>query len=118
MSDQPIGITFNETMKGPFAMNHQDPEAGERAGRQAGTELSLRATIDIRDLDRFIRDRDHTGSISGHIDFAPLGMGLPFSSGIFNLFCPGPDPAVKFMVYEAAFSAGGRDYYLAGHKEI
>jgi hypothetical protein len=47
-----------------------------------------------------------------------LGEDLPASSGVFNLFSPSAEPTCKYMVYELAFAAAGRQYYLAGRKEV
>ena len=70
-------------MTGPFALGETDPEAGETAGKKAGTNLAMHAAIEIHDLDRFVADATHTGGITGHIDFKPLGEGIPASAGCF-----------------------------------
>ena len=63
-------------------------------------------------------DSSHPGSISGTVDYAPLGTGLPSTKGVFNLFSPTGDAASKYMVYELGFNAGGKSYYMAGHKDV
>jgi predicted acylesterase/phospholipase RssA len=112
------GIRFRETMKGFFSLDHNEPGAGVAAGREARTELSMHASVHIDDIDRFTRDPDHCGLIHGEIDFAPLGTGIPCLGGTFNLFSPGGQPGMKHMVYELGFQHDGREYYLAGHKEV
>jgi len=112
------GISFRETMSGGFAMGTTDPHAGEEQGEKAGTQLAMHGTITVDDLDRFIKIQDHPGTLAGSIDFAPLGTGLPSTSGIFNLFSPTNDPKTKYMVYEMAFQAQGQPYYFAGHKDV
>lgn len=114
----PQGITFSETMAGPFALGDSEPEAGAGRGGQDGTTLTMNARVAVLDLDRFIADPDHLGGLSGTIDFPPLGMGLAATSGVFNLFSPTDDPDMKHMVYELAFEAGGQPYYVAGHKRV
>ena len=32
--------------------------------------------------------------------------------------CPSENPAMKYMVYEMGFKHDGKDYYLAGRKEV
>ena len=118
MSDQPIGITFSETMSGGFALDTTDPQAGAEIGQSKHLMLSMYGTIEIRDLDQFIADRDHTGAISGHIDFEPLGNNIPAKHGTFNLFIPTHNPQLKLMVYELALEHEGQDYYFAGKKEV
>ncbi len=118
MSDPTLGLTFRETMAGGFALGETDPAAGERRGKREGTELSLHATINIRNVKRFIDDPNHTGNITGHIDFMPFGENIPTKTGVFNLFTPTDRPKLKLMVYELGFEHDGEHYYLAGRKEV
>ena len=113
-----LGITFRETMTGPFALGETDPTAGEAAGKRANTELSMHAAVEIGDLDRFVADQTHTGAISGEIDFSPFGKGIPADRGVFRLFAPGSTTNLRLMVYELGFSHGGESYYLAGQKHV
>jgi cholesterol oxidase len=78
----------------------------------------MHASIAINDLDLFIADSHHTGSIVGQISFAPLGENIPTQQGVFNLFSPTEQPTLKLMIYELAFEHGGQNYYLAGKKEV
>jgi len=118
MSDESVGITFRETMTGGFALGETDPKAGEAAGKKAKTTLSMHAAVEIRDLDRFVADSTHTGTITGHVDFAPLGMQIPAERGVFRLFSPTDKPGLRLMIYELAFQHAGKAYYLAGRKEV
>jgi hypothetical protein len=118
MPESRPGITFRETLSGSFALGEHEPRAGERAGRAAGTTLTMHATIEIRDLTRFIADPTHTGSISGRIDFAPLGIGISAPTGLFNLFSPTGNRRRKLVMYELGFDTHGKSYYVAGHKEM
>jgi cholesterol oxidase len=115
---QRLTLTFKETMSGHFALGETDPAPGAAIGKAHDTELAMHAEVSIADLDRFISDPNHTGLLTGSIDFAPLGMGILASSGVFNLFKPTSDLETTYMVYELAFQHGGQDYYLAGHKEV
>lgn len=118
MADETLGFTFREKMAGGFALGETDPQTGAATGHAAGNIFTMHATIDIQDLNRFFSDSDHPGSITGRIDFAPLGLDIPSTSGVFNLFSPTNDPAMKYMVYELGFESNGRKYYLAGKKEV
>ena len=111
-----IGLTFNETMIGGFALGPSDPAAGEKMGEQNGTTFAMRAVIVIDDLDRFIADAQHAASLSGEIDFTPFGSHIPGDHGIFNLFKPASNQ--KLMVYELSFSHNNQRYYMAGKKFI
>lgn len=112
------GIVFSEIMAGPFALGETDPAAGRERGQREETHLTMNAEVSIPDLETFIADPRHLGGLAGSIDFAPLGTGIPASSGAFNLFSPSGDRDMKLMVYEMAIESGGQDYYLAGHKEV
>ncbi len=118
MEDEPAGITFREMMTGPFALGEADPVAGAARGKAAGTALTMHATVTIHDVDRFIADPRHTGSLLGEIDFTPYGSAMLSRSGVFNLFAPSGDPKLKYMIYELAFAHDGKPYYLAGKKEV
>src|SRR5262245_41785436 len=117
-SGKKLGITFRETMTGPFALGETDPKAGEAAGKKAGTTLALHATIEIDSLDEFVADASHNGKISGSVDFAPLGKEIPAPRGVFRLFAPSGRKDMTLMVYELAFDHQGQPYYLAGQKEV
>lgn len=116
MSTAAPGITFSETMKGPFTEGESDPTVG--ANSPARSELAMHATVTVRDLDRFVADPVHSGEIIGAIDFEPLGIGMPTGQGVFRLFAPGGEPGTTYMVYELPFTHEGQDYYLAGRKEV
>lgn len=118
MTQHILGITFSETMSGGFSLDETDPIEGEKKGNQSGNTLALHAAILIDDLDRFTSDPDHTGSITGSIDFTPFGNGIAASAGAFNLFSPSDDPRMKHMIYELAFEHESQSYYLAGKKEV
>ncbi|HEY0555373.1 MAG TPA: patatin-like phospholipase family protein [Thermoanaerobaculia bacterium] len=118
MVDSPPGITFRETVAGGFALGATEPREGEQAGDRDGTRLTMSAGVLIRDLDGFLADPGHTGELVGHVTFPPLGENLPARSGTFNLFSPADRPDTKWMVYELGFTVGGKDYYLAGRKEV
>ena len=102
-------ILFSETMSGRFQFKEPSQQEGY---------MSMRAHIQINDIDAFIQDPMHKGSISGKITSPQLGKDLPSHSGIFQLFAPTDNPKIKHMVYELGFSAQGKSYYLAGHKEL
>jgi choline dehydrogenase-like flavoprotein len=113
------GFTFREKMSGGFALGETDPQTGAKTGEAAGNTFTKHGTITIDDLDKFMTDPAHNGSLVGSIDFNPLGAHLPSTSGVFNLFSPTNDPKMKYMVYEMGFNASdGKPYYMAGRKEV
>ncbi len=118
MKEPSPSISFRETMSGGFMLGQADPLQGCVQGNANFTRLVMHASIDIRDIAKFVVDPQHSGSITGHIDFAPLGYQLPASHGVFRLFAPSGDKGLRWMVYELGFQAQGKSYYLAGKKEV
>lgn len=112
------GVTFRETMSGPFALGEVDPEQGRATGARGGDTLALHATIRIPDIARFESDPEHPGTIEGEVVFEPLGGPFPARGGRFNLFSPADEPRLKRMIYEVGFEHDGQPYYLAGHKDV
>ena len=112
------GVSFNETMKGGFALGETDPQKGEEKGDATGTKLAIHCDIDIADSYAFIADPQHYAAMHGHVDFPPLGMNIPAPTGLFNLFSPGDNPRHKQMIYELGFEHDGKQYYVAGKKEV
>lgn len=118
MTETTLGIHFKETMAGGFCLGAQDPKQGNSMGKQKGFELAMHAQVDIDDMEGFVSEPNHTGRLSGTIDFEPMGIGMPAEKGVFNLFYPDEQPEMKLMVYELGFAHEGKDYYLAGKKEV
>src|SRR5207253_6522003 len=108
----------SETMAGGFSLSSADPVAGQKAGEASGEILSMHATIRIDDIDGFIADPKHLGSLIGVVDFPPLGKNIPMLDGVFNLFTPADQPKMKLMVYEGRLDTPTGAYYLAGKKEV
>lgn len=121
-----VGLTFQETMSGPFAFGRSDPADGARLGRQTGWRLSLHGTVTIDDVASFVANPLHRGKLSGEVELPGLVNRIPFRDGVFNLFAPGDQPDLMLLVYEAplrlagdsAGNSAGQDHYLAGHKNV
>ena len=120
-------LALSEVMTQPQAVKTQfDPVKDQDAVVQVLRDgcVHMRQAFDIEsinidDLTRFMSDPAHAGSITGSIDFMPLGAGLPSTAGVFNLFSPTSDPTMKYMVYELGFNASnGQPYYMAGEKKV
>lgn len=118
MESTTLGLTFSETMEGPFALGETDPKAGKKKGKDDDSNLAMHVTINIDDIDRFVEEAEHVGSISGTVDFTPFGENLPVKQGVFNLFFPNDQPDTKLMIYDLNFEHAGKDYFLAGKKVV
>jgi len=104
-------------MTGWFALGATDPVAGAREGQQQRTKLYMHAAIRITDLAAFVGDTQHRGSISGTVDFTPIGRDLRADVGEFRLFAPDASGG-KRMVYSLDFERAGEQYRLAGEKHV
>jgi hypothetical protein len=118
MQDEMVGLSFQETMTGGFALGETDPQIGLRKGPAEGTTLTLHATVLIHNLERFFSAPDHPGVLAGSVAFAAFGGTLQGTGGVFKLFSPSGRPKLRYMVYELGFQRAGQAYYLAGRKEV
>ena len=107
------GVSFRETMIGGFALGETDPVTGEKRVTIKELRCPCIASIDIHDVYGFMADPQHGTPILARVDFPPIGLNIPASSAIFNLFQPSDDPKTKYFVYEAAFEHNGDPLYLA-----
>lgn len=116
--DGSAGLTFRETMAGPFAMGVTDPQQGARIGHRTRWRLALHSTITIDDMPRFVADPSHPASLQGELELPGVARRLPFADGQFNLFAPSGTPGLTLLTYEAGFEQAGERYYFAGRKDV
>ncbi len=116
--DGAAGLTFHETMAGPFAMGVTEPQQGADAGERAGWRLALHSTITINDMRRFVADPHHPALLQGELELPGVARRLPFGDGRFNLFAPSGTPDLTLLKYEAGFGQAGERYYFAGRKNV
>jgi hypothetical protein len=112
------GLSFRETMSGYFAFGHVDPQVGENVGRGTDWTMTMHAKVTIADVNAFVADPNHAGTLSGELIVPGIERRLPFSGGVFKLFVPSGLDRAKLMVYEAPFTHDGQQYYLAGRKTV
>lgn len=110
-------LRFTETMRGFVAHGETDPEAGYRDGREAGSDLLFRLTIDVQGVNRFVTRPDHAATATGYVQGAALDGRRPVVDGSFNLFVDDGDPRVRYMRYRLHLG-GGPPLTLFGEKTI
>jgi len=118
MQEPRPGLTFSETMSGDFALGATDPKTAETSTAAQRGPLAIHVTVQIDDMEQFVASRTHPGRLTGHVSSPLFGGDVPATHGVFNLFSPSTDPALKLMVYELGFTYNGKPYYLAGRKEV
>jgi hypothetical protein len=115
--DPARGIQFRETMTGRIAFGETDPERGHKS--IAAMPAALHATIDVDDIEAFVRDPDHIGVIAGHLELHRRGGWLPATRGVIGLFTPArDDPKLSYMIYAIGIVIDGRRYWLNGRKHV
>ncbi len=108
-------LTFRETLRG-YVAPAVDHATGFAQGRRSGKALSFQALATIEDLDAFESDPQHSVTLEGEVDYAPLGRGLLMRDAVIHLFVPGPQG--RLLRYRIPFEADGRGYLLLGEKRI
>lgn len=112
-------LSFTEEMSGWFSFGETDPRRGALLGRDAGTRLAFRLTIDIDGVNRFLLDPRHEAAARGWLDCEALGGRLPVSSGGFNLFVQQDVTGHQRMYYRLHFAdSAGNPLTLLGHKDV
>ena len=113
------GLRFTEQMKGWLSFDETDFNQALLRGRVARTSAALRLTIEIPDLDGYIRDREGWAYASGWLECDELGGRLFVESGGFQLFAREPDPRHLRMRYRALLrDHAGRPLTLSGFKLV
>ncbi len=93
------GVQFDEQMKGWLSFNETDFNQSLWRGRADGNSAKLGLTIKIRDLDRFVADRNAQASAEGWFECDELGGRFMVEKGRFQLFVREPDPRHLRMRY-------------------
>ena len=119
-SEEPASVQFTEKMRGFVSFGEDDFDQGFRAGKKSRTDLMFHVTVLMDDIERFVKDELHPGTITGHVQCDALGGRLEVSEGWFNLFVEaGEHGERKLMKYRLFLQDGtGHDITLRGFKEV
>jgi len=108
-------LSFTEEMKGFVTLGATDFEHGAKKG----TPLSVRLTVEVDGVNRFVSNPDHDARITGHVISDAFGGERPVSEGRFNLFVDQQDSSQKRMKYRLFFTdQNNRKLTFTGFKEI
>jgi cholesterol oxidase len=107
---RPAGVEFTERMAGHVSdKSGLDYAAAAAAGKAAGTEFSFTVTVRIADVDKFVADPEHKGTISGTaICPAISDQPLDVSNGTFRLMRLSEE-AVETRLFEYLMTLTARD---------
>jgi cholesterol oxidase len=120
-SEHPANLEFTEKMRGFITFGEDDYDKGFRQGKKSETKCMFHVTVNMRDVERFIADPQHQGSITGHVQCDALGGKLPVSQGWFNLFVDADEDGKqrKLMKYRLQIEDDeGHPITLNGFKEV
>lgn len=120
-AEHPASVRFTEKMRGFIAFGEDDYDRGFRAGRRSRTACMFHVTVVMEDIERFVADPAHQGSIGGHVRCDALGGELPVRQGWFNLFVDAGEAGEqrKLMKYRLWIEDGeGHPLTLSGFKEV
>jgi uncharacterized protein (DUF362 family) len=118
MSQTP-GLRFKETMGGYFAEGLDDFQEGYEQGEKTNRRLQFWGTIEIENMEDFVKISGRKAKLSGRVSCSGLGKDLEIRDGQFNLFQPSHITGQRRMSYSFYFT--GRDsneYYLHGYKIV
>jgi cholesterol oxidase len=120
-SAAPASVQFTEKMRGFVTFGEDDFDKGFRAGKKSKTALMFHVTVLMDDIERFVSDPEHPGTITGHVQCDALGGRLEVSQGWFNLFVDATQDGNerKLMKYRLFLQDGeGHPITLRGYKEV
>lgn len=114
-----VTIEFAEVMKGFVSAEATIFADGCQDGEKAGHTLALHVTVSIADLDAFLHQPEHAGTLTGHVDCALLGGVCPVQSGTFRLMPNTADRDRKVMYYQVYCSTPqGEAITFVGQKQV
>jgi cholesterol oxidase len=119
-SESPASLEFTEKMRGFVTFGEDDFDKGFRAGKKSRTGLMFHVTVLMDDIERFIADEQHPGTITGTVTCDALGGELQVQEGWFHLFVEaGEHGERKLMKYRLFLQDGeGHPITLRGYKEV
>jgi cholesterol oxidase len=119
-SAEPASVQFTEKMRGFITFGEDDFDKGFRAGKKAKTGLMFHVTVLMDDIERFVGDELHPGTITGTVTCDALGGELEVQEGWFHLFVEaGEHGEHKLMKYRLWLQDGaGHPITLRGFKDV
>lgn len=118
----PAGVEFTERMAGYISDRaNADYDAAATVGKSFSTEFSFTVTVRIDDVDRFLSDPMHQGTLTGTAICPQLSPEpLDISNGVFRLMRQSAD-AVETRLFEYIMTLTARDgkrYAFRGQKNV
>ena len=96
-------VRFRERMAGAFDYGPGDPADGAAAGAGTDTAMSARLQVTIADVDHFIADHGHRGTLAGSIRCEVFGGERTLTGGTVGLLWDAGDATHKRLSYRFTF---------------
>jgi cholesterol oxidase len=120
--EPPCVVQFTETMKGFVSTGgKEDYEKAYDLGKQQASPCLFTLTIQSGDMNGFLADPTHAGSMAGTVTLPALSSRpMMVSGGLFNLFVqePGHPDHLKMKYSMQLNSREGKTFYFSGYKQI
>ena len=121
-SIDPAGVEFTERMTGFISdRSNADYKAAETVGRTFGTEFAFTVNVRIPNIDRFLTDPRHQGTLTGTAICKMLSAEpLDISDGVFRLMRKSDDAVeTRLFEYQMTLTAReGRVFSFRGQKNV
>ena len=120
-SQHPASLQFTEKMRGFVTFGEDDYDKAFRQGKRTKTACMFHVTVLMDDIERFVEDAQHPGTITGYVDCDALGGKLDVQRGWFHLFVDADEDGQerKLMKYRLLIAdAEGHPITLNGYKEV
>jgi cholesterol oxidase len=119
---RPAGVTFTERMAGYVSdRSGADHEAAATVGRSFGHDFAFTVTVRIEDVDAFLVDAKHEGTLTGTALCPSLSPEpLDISGGVFRLMRKSDDAAETrlFEYFMTLTARDGRQFDFTGRKFV
>jgi uncharacterized protein (DUF362 family) len=106
-------------MRGYFAEGIDDFQKAYEQGKESNNTLEFRVTIEIDNMEEFIKISGRKARLAGRVSCSLLGKEIEIRKGEFNLFEPSHVTGQRRMIYRFFFTGvDNTEYYVHGHKII
>jgi hypothetical protein len=103
-------LRFREEMSGYVAFGARLPEIGDDLGRADGTQMTLRASVVVPDVDEFIAGPERRAMLRGSLEFEELGGVFSIDRGEMQILPVQTNPRVGRVYYHAGLRTMDGDW--------
>jgi cholesterol oxidase len=116
--EEPVTIEFTERMRGFISFGEEDFDRGYVSGKTSRTHLNLDLVIRIADVEGFMADGRHAGTVTGEVRCAALGGRLAVERGTLTVLAETGERGERRLTYRLFMHAEGDAITLLGFKVV